>query len=205
MPILHSVPGGLEARCYDYFRDRVLCGRQQLVDDLTVEPRSVWVELGAGTGRTVDFLGDALTRLERLYLVDPTRPLLDLAQRRCGQLTNVTLVNAHAARTGLPDRIADVVVCSYVLTAISDWRATIDEARRLLGPGGWIGVVDFHRPGSAAMCVPGPEVRPQCLPESEQLDYLHERFRLVSLEQALGPLPGMPDVGTPFYRFIGAR
>jgi len=205
MPLTHYGPGGLEAACYDYFRDRVLCGRQELIEDLPVEPKAVWVELGGGTGRTVDFLGDAVKRLARFYLVDSTRPLLDRAERRCRRLTNVTLVHANAARTGLPDRLADVVVFSYALTLMPEWEAAIEEARRLLGPGSWIGVVDFHRAGSATMCVPGPDLMPHCMPASEQLALLQERFRLVSLEQAFGPLPGMPGVGTPFYRYIGAR
>ena len=201
---------------YDDFRDRMLHGRQELILDLRADPGSVWVELGAGTGRNLDFLGDRLKELSRVYLVDQARPLLAVAERRTRQHANVTIVEADATSTGLPDRVADVVLCSYSLTMMPAWRDAIEEARRLLSPGGWIGVVDFHRPAWAPPLpwtqeVLSHHVLPWCFRQrqvtlsSEHLAVLLDRFRVVSLDQAYGPIPYLPGVRAPFYRFIGAR
>jgi S-adenosylmethionine-diacylgycerolhomoserine-N-methlytransferase len=205
-----------ELNDYDDFRDRMLHGREELIFDLGADSGSVWVELGAGTGRNLEFLGDRLKNLAHVYLVDFARPLLTVAERRCRQHANVTVVEADAAKTGLPDRVADVVLCSYSLTMMPAWRDTIEEARRLLTPGGWIGVVDFHQPAWAPP-MPWPQemlthhVLPWWLRQrhvalsSEHLAVLLERFRVVSLDQAYGPIPYLPGVRAPFYRFIGAR
>jgi len=201
---------------YDDFRDRMLHGREELICGLLPAPGSVWVELGAGTGRNLDFIGDQLKGLTRVYLVDQARPLLDVAERRSRQHDNVTIVEADAARTGLPDRVADIVLCSYSLTMMPAWRDAIEEARRLLSPGGWIGVVDFHRPAWAPPLpwtqeVLSHHVLPWCFRQrhvtlsSEHLAVLVDRFRVISLDQAYGPIPYLPGVRAPFYRFIGAR
>jgi S-adenosylmethionine-diacylgycerolhomoserine-N-methlytransferase len=199
------VAGGLEGAYYDEFRDRVLYGRQELVDDLLVEPHAVWVELGAGTGRTLDFLGDNLDRLARVFLVDANRPLLEVANRRSRKHSNVTIVDAEPSSTHLPDRVADVVLCSYSLTTMPEWAEAIEEARRLLSPGGWMGVVDFCDPNWPPTWLERRDLIPHRTPASEQLAHLSERFRLVSVEHAYGPLPYLPGAGAPFYRFIGAR
>jgi S-adenosylmethionine-diacylgycerolhomoserine-N-methlytransferase len=205
MPQARAIAGGLEGTYYDDFRDRVLYGRQELIDHLPAEQHAVWVELGAGTGRTLEFLGDNLTRLARFYLVDANSVLVDVAERRCRKHSNVTIVKADPSRSGLPDRVADVVIFSYSLTMMPDWEVAIEEARRLLSPGGWVGVVDFHGPNWPPLWLSRQDLIPHRMPSSEQLACLHERFRLVSLEQAYCPLPYLPGVGAPFYRFIGAR
>jgi hypothetical protein len=72
---------------YDGFRDRMLHGRQELVFDLPAEDGAVWVELGAGTGRNLDFLGD----LERAPRVSSRE--LSCDERRSG-------VRAHSVPAG---------------------------------------------------------------------------------------------------------
>src|SRR5262245_26530767 len=135
MPVTRPIAGALEATYYDDFRDRALHGRAELIHALPVEWDSVWVELGAGTGRTIDFLGGVIDRLACVCLVDLNRQLLRLAERRCRRHSNARILEADPTRTGLPGRFADVVIFSYSLTTITEWSKAIDEARRLLSPG----------------------------------------------------------------------
>jgi len=206
-----------QAEDYDAFRDRMLHGRRELVDDLPVPPGGVWVELGAGTGRNVAYLGRRRADLDRVYLVDLAPSLLAVARARvarCGW-TNVTCLEADAARTGLPSGIADTVVCSYALTMMPAWREALVEAERLLKPGGHIGVVDFHRPARpGGLPWPHDVASRRFLPwwfgrrhvrlSIDHLPCLADQFRFVRLVEAFGSIPYLPGVRAPYYRFIGA-
>lgn len=205
-----------QAADYDDFRDRMLHGRHELIDRLPARPGAVWVELGAGTGRNLDFLGDRLGALERVFLVDLTRPLMAVARSRCAARgwSNVTLIEADAARTGLPGATADVVVCSYALSMMPHWRGVLEEAARLLAPGGLVGVVDFHQPDRPAPVwrhlvshrfVPWWFRRRHVYLSPAPLIGLLDRFRFVDLVEAYGSIPYLPGIRAPYFRFIGAR
>lgn len=162
-----------QAAGYDDFRKRMLHGRQELIQSISVPQGGVWVDLGAGTGENAEHLGDKLPLLNRMYLVDLSPSLLEQARRRVADRgwTNVVPV-CHDATTFVPGEefasnvagesmseseppqatpagsarlgTADVVTFSYSLTMIPDWFRAINHAFDLLKPGGTIGVVDFY-------------------------------------------------------------
>ena len=105
-------------------------------------PFELLVDLGTGTGRTLELFGPradkalgfdlnhdmlayARTKLERMGLSQ--------AQVRHGDLYNIPL----------PDGAADAVVVHQVLHFLDDPAAAVAEAARLLAPGGKLLVVDF--------------------------------------------------------------
>lgn len=118
-------------------------GREELIRSLDPKPGARLVELGAGTGRNLLFLGEHLANLDSVELVDLCPALLDQARRRSAELENVQAVEADAV-TWRPKQPADLVYFSYSLTMIPDWRAAIDNAVSMLKPGGSLGVVDFY-------------------------------------------------------------
>ena len=67
-----------QANAYDDFRERLLQGRQALIEMLAPAPGERVVELGAGTGRNLLFFGDRLAGLEQATLVDlcPALPIV---------------------------------------------------------------------------------------------------------------------------------
>jgi S-adenosylmethionine-diacylgycerolhomoserine-N-methlytransferase len=87
---------GPQAGNYDRFRERMLHGRRELVEALAPADGDTLVELGAGTGRNMLFLGDRLQRLERVWLVDLCAPLLDRARARFSGFDRVLPVEADA-------------------------------------------------------------------------------------------------------------
>ncbi|MGE5155158.1 MAG: class I SAM-dependent methyltransferase, partial [Bdellovibrio bacteriovorus] len=128
---------------YDSFRERLLHGRAELLERLAPEPGSWLVELGAGTGRNLAFLGDGLGSLGRIDLVDLCPALLDQARRRTRGLANVRVIEADAVRYR-PERPVDCVFFSYSLSMIPDWEQALRNALAMLRPGGRLGVVDFY-------------------------------------------------------------
>lgn len=131
-----------QARAYDDFRERLLPGRRELIERLPIASGARVVELGAGTGRNLDYLGPHLASCASVELVDLCPAMLNEARRRAARHPNVRVVEADAAAFQ-PDSPADLVLFSYSLTMMSDWRDALANAVDMLKPQGRLAVVDF--------------------------------------------------------------
>jgi S-adenosylmethionine-diacylgycerolhomoserine-N-methlytransferase len=203
-----------QAEHYDAFRERLLHGRSELMALLDPAPGARVVELGAGTGRNLELLGERLDALGQVDLVDLCPALLDQARRRTRGRANVRVVEADAT-TYRPERPVDCVYLSYALTMIPDWEGALRNALGMLRPGGTLGVVDFYvseanpKPGLVRH---GPltrwfwprwfghdGVRPNPAHLSTLLRLL-PRHRLV---EGRSPVPYLPGLRVPYYIFVG--
>ncbi|WP_295882038.1 trans-aconitate 2-methyltransferase [uncultured Thiohalocapsa sp.] len=213
---------GPQAGQYDAFRERLLHGRAEMVETLVAaltEQRGGLdgahvVELGGGTGRNLRFFGERLDRLGRVDLVDLCGPLLAEARRRFADQVNVHVTEADAC-TWRPETPVDAVYFSYALTMIPDWRAALDNALAMLKPGGVLGVVDFYvsapRPEAglarhgafARLFWPRWFAHDGVRPSPEHLQALRERLPLHQLHEATAPVPYLPLLRVPYYRFVG--
>lgn len=202
---------GRQAEDYDSFRERLLPGRRELIASVPLRPDSLWIDLGGGTARNLSYAGAAIQRLRRVYVVDLTPSLLAIAHRRVTRegWSNVTLMHGDATAVTLESGIADVVTCSYSLTMIPDWRAAIGEARRLLKPGGTLGVVDFyvasHHPASTRRIWPWWFRHSRVHLSEHHLPFLQRRFETVSCIERRTRLPYLPLGRVPYYRFVGVK
>jgi len=99
------------------------------------------LEVGVGTGLSLpDYSPD-----NRLTGIDISAPMLRKAKGRTAQhrLHNVDgLAVMDAQRLGFRDGVFDVVVAQYVITAVPNPEATLDEFVRVLKPGGEIILVN---------------------------------------------------------------
>jgi phosphatidylethanolamine/phosphatidyl-N-methylethanolamine N-methyltransferase len=98
------------------------------------------LEVGVGTGISLpDY-----SRSNRLFGIDISEPMLRKAQERVSTLGlgNVEgLAVMDAADLSFPDASFDVIVAQYVITAVPDPEAALDEFARVLKPGGEIVLV----------------------------------------------------------------
>ena len=109
--------------------------------------RSV-VELGCGTGRlAARMLRDALPPDGRYLGVDVSSTMVELARQRLTpwQERAEVRLSSGEPRIALPDGSCDRFVSAYVLDLLSDTdiEAVLGEARRLLAPGGRLGLVSL--------------------------------------------------------------
>lgn len=97
------------------------------------------VDLGCGTGRIGTWL---LARGAREVVgVDLTTEMLARAKARA---IYASTVQAPVTATGLAAGGFDGAISSLVVDHVADLGGFFAEARRLLRPGGWLAVVDFH-------------------------------------------------------------
>ena len=99
------------------------------------------LEVGVGTGISLpDY-----SRNTRLVGIDISEPMLRKAQgrKRDLKLDNVEALSVmDVGHLGFPDESFDVVVAQYVITAVPDPDAALDEFARVLKPGGEIILVN---------------------------------------------------------------
>jgi phosphatidylethanolamine/phosphatidyl-N-methylethanolamine N-methyltransferase len=99
------------------------------------------LEVGVGTGLSLP----EYAWTNRITGVDLSAPMLRKAKARVAEhrLTNVDgLAVMDAQHLGFQDAVFDVVVAQYVITAVPDPEATLNEFARVLRPGGEIVLVN---------------------------------------------------------------
>lgn len=214
---MESFYGG-QAGEYDRFRERLLQGRQEMYASIQPPDGSTWIDLGGGTGSNLEYLADRMDRLQQATVVDLSASLLSVASRRFQQRgwSNVTVAHADAT-TYCPERPADVVTFSYSLTMIPDWFAALQNAWRILKPGGTIGIVDFyvsrkHPPEGLARhrwatrhFWPFWFSHDNVFPNADHVPFVRRMFETVQLDERRAKIPYLPFVRAPFYIFVGRK
>lgn len=126
--------------------------RENLVADDEVEdavldlvgpgPIGHLLDIGTGTGRMLELTAD---RIERGTGIDLSREMLNLARTRLDQLghRHCSVVHANVYAPGLEPASVDVAVMHHVLHFLDDPAAAIEQAARVLAPGGSLLIVDF--------------------------------------------------------------
>lgn len=126
---------GLWAPVYDIVFGKVFdSGRQATIIEADRIGGRV-LDVGVGTGLS---LSD-YSRSTKICGVDISLPMLRKAQERvrAQNLTNVEALSVMDAKNlAFPDAWFDAVVAQYVITAVPDPEATLDEFIRVLKPGG---------------------------------------------------------------------
>lgn len=139
-----------------FYEDRVL---DRLRSHLELGNARAVVELGCGTGRfAARLLSEDFGPQARYLALDSSDTMVDLARRRLEAFG----ARAEVRRTDgspllpVPDGSSDRFVSTYVLDLLSleDIRIVLDEAHRVLVPGGLLGVAGLARgeSGAAWLC-----------------------------------------------------
>lgn len=205
---------GPQAHAYDRYRERLLPGRRAFMEALPLNAGSRVIDFGAGTARHWLYVEDKLPALAHLDLVDLCTPLLDIARARFAGVPQVraTIGDATIWRTAEP---ADVIIFSFSLSMMPDWRAVLANALSQLKPGGVLGMVDFctlpaQPPVPLRPLAPwtrwfwprffahdGVWLRPEVLPA------LLASGPTLAMEQSAAALPYMPIARAPWFFWIG--
>ncbi len=105
---------------------------------LDLKPGDRVLDLGCGTGLNFSHLRELVGERGQVVGVDLTPAMLDIARKMIAVhgWRNVEVREADAANLPFPDASFDKVIVSYALNIIPEYMKAIEEARRVLPPGG---------------------------------------------------------------------
>ncbi len=142
-----SAQAFFEAHAADWDRIRALHVAEQDVEvamqeAMGVGPFAFLVDLGTGTGRTLDLFAD---RYARGLGIDVNQAMLAYARAKLmrGGRAHAQVRHGDIYALSLADRQADAVIMHQVLHFLSDPSLAIREAARVLSVGGRLLIVDF--------------------------------------------------------------
>lgn len=162
---------------------------ERIVDML--EPQASWhaLDIATAAGHTAFALAPHVTSV---VATDVTPEMLAVAAEGAAErgITNVTFAEADAHDLGFDDAGFDLVTCRIAPHHFADPAAFVDEAARVLRPGGRFGLVDNlapEDPDAAIWCDDFERRRDlshlRCLPASEWFDLIERAgLELVAYE-----------------------
>jgi ubiquinone/menaquinone biosynthesis C-methylase UbiE len=132
---------------FDYILALPPRARERAVDSLGVAAGMRVLEVGCGTGRNLPPLSRAVGGPGRVYGVDVTPEMLEIARRRCAseRLSNVVLVGADAGSLELSEPV-DRVLFSLSYSVLPDRLRVLRHVWGLLRPGGSVVILDGRIP-----------------------------------------------------------
>ena len=116
-----------------YWSDALLPASRQLVDSLPMAAARRVLDIGAGVGGLYPTLTEAAPHA-RIVLTDPAGGMLRLAP------TAAARAQGTADQLPFRDGSFDVAVMCFMLQYVPDVRHTMGEVRRVLRPGGHVGI-----------------------------------------------------------------
>lgn len=122
--------------------------RQACVNEMKKRTRAASpriLDVGCGTAD----LSIAFSGLGPVIGCDFCHPMLCLGDKKIAgshSIHSISLLEADALRLPFPEKTFDIVVSAFVLRNLADINQGLREMRRVLRPGGFLGILDFGMP-----------------------------------------------------------
>ncbi len=119
----------------------------EVIERLDLKPGMVIADIGAGTGFFALPFARAVAPAGMVWTVDLQPEMLKLLEERMQREDapgNIALRQGRAADTGLPDGGCDVAFLGNLWHELDEPGKVLSEMRRILRPGGRIGILDWR-------------------------------------------------------------
>lgn len=125
-----------------YLTPDVVGQRSHVMAAMGLRPGMAAVDIGVGPGLLAYDMAKAVTKTGKITGIDMSRPMVEMAAKRCADMPWVSMTTGKAERLPLEDGSVDVAVSTQVYEYVPDMMAALHEAKRVLKPGGRLVVLD---------------------------------------------------------------
>ena len=182
---------------YDLMNDLMSAGVHRLWKDavasrLNPQPGETIIDCAGGTGDMARRFAKLARRAQlrrggadaQVFVVDYNAEMITAGRER-GGMPEIAWAVGDAQRLPLPDGAADAYVISFGIRNVTDVQGALDEARRVLKPGGRFLCLEFSRPVTEALRKAYdaysfnviPELGARVVGDRESYQYLVESIR----------------------------
>ena len=118
-----------------------------VLKNLGLTPKDIFIDIGCGTGYYLKAAASKIARPDALYGLDTSGKMLRFLKKHTDAeiLARVKLLKSREYSFPLPDALGSFVLLSTVLHEVDDKVLLLAEVRRVLKPGGRIGVIEFEK------------------------------------------------------------
>lgn len=152
----------LWSKIYDHTFGRLLVARQRrAIAELHLQPGDRVLDLGIGTGMTLQHY----PRDIEVVGLDLSAGMLQQARQKIRErsLNHVHLIQGDALSTPFADGSFDHILITHVITVVSDPLKLLNEAARLLKPGGRVVILNHFQSGHRAIAAVEKFINPLCV------------------------------------------
>ena len=193
-----------QANDYDAYRYYMLHGKKELMTSLPFKKGNSLLLFAGGTGDVLDYLKDNINLFEKITIMDICESLLNKAKKKKKRYNwdNVEIIKGNA-HNFISDNKYDIVLITYSLTMIPDWKKAIDNSISCLKENGYIGVSDF-----TTTCYKSTIIKKfwkkifsfdNVFINDEHFDYLNNRLKTIFYREEYGGFPYIPLIKTGHY------
>jgi len=122
--------------------------KRRFVDIVNLKENDVVLDVGSGSG-DIAFELIKLKLSLNLYLYDLNKEMLDEGKKRFKNDKNIKFVIGNAEKLKFKNNYFDKYIISFCLRNITEYKLSIEEAYRVLKPGGKYCCLEFSNPKSS--------------------------------------------------------
>ena len=129
---------------YDSYRHRFLHGKYHLMKAFPLLKNKTVLDIGGATGFNFEYIKNDLHIFKKITILDLCPSLLKVADERIKKNNWKNCVTKHQdIMTFTNDKKYDIIMISYTLTMVPDWKKIVDKIYQLLEPDGYFLITDF--------------------------------------------------------------
>ena len=126
----------------NYQTPEIVRQRIQTLEALALRAGEHILDAGCGTGLLVRDMSSTIGSRGRITGVDFSNDMLEVAKKRCSELTNIELQQGSVTQLDFADNSFDAASCIQTLLYVDQVETALSELHRVLKPGGRVAIIE---------------------------------------------------------------
>ena len=135
---------------YDLMNDIMSLGvhriwKNKFLDWLNPQPNTKLIDVASGTGDIANLFNKKTENTSKITCIEPNLEMFNQGKEKLKKFENINWINARAEKIPVNDNTYDYYTISYGLRNVSNINKSLQEAYRVLKPGGRLMCLEFSK------------------------------------------------------------